>query len=145
MWDWLLNVTCNDISVIYVTAHTCAGGLKKLDLRSVSQRHRHSVGFFNVPVQAPTRASLFIRLFRKTAPFSRLLRHAGDTKDTFISPWYTIHVLLAVSTNFQDKPRIYFSFFDKERQLKISISRKFLIVALPLKDRERNLTKGVYI
>ena len=27
--DWLLNVTCNDISGIYVTAHRCAGGLKK--------------------------------------------------------------------------------------------------------------------
>ena len=49
-WDWLLNVTCNDISVIYVTAYRCAGGLKKLDLRSGSQRHRHIVGFFNVPV-----------------------------------------------------------------------------------------------
>ena len=39
---------------IYVTAHRCAGGLKiKLDLWSDSQRHRHFVGFFNVPVQAP--------------------------------------------------------------------------------------------
>ena len=28
-------------------------------------------------------ATLFIRLFRETAPFSRLLRHAGDTEDTF--------------------------------------------------------------
>ena len=70
-------VTCNDISVINVTAqmyrrieevvptvviyvtvqnvHRCAGRLKKFDLRSGSQRHRHFVGFFNVPVQAPTR------------------------------------------------------------------------------------------
>ena len=32
--NWLFNVTINDISVIYVTAHRCAGGLKKkLDLR----------------------------------------------------------------------------------------------------------------
>ena len=31
------------------------GGLKKQYLRSGSQRHRHFVGFFNVPVQAPTR------------------------------------------------------------------------------------------
>ena len=55
-WDWLFNVTRNDISVIYVTAHRCAGGLKKkLDLRSGSQRHRHFAGFFNVPVLAPTR------------------------------------------------------------------------------------------
>ena len=31
-------VTFNDIPVIYVTARRCAGGLKKLDLRSGSQR-----------------------------------------------------------------------------------------------------------
>ena len=30
---WLLNVTVNDISVIYVMAHSGAGGMKKLDLR----------------------------------------------------------------------------------------------------------------
>ena len=70
----LFNVTINDISVIYVTAHRCAGGLKKMDLRSGSQRHRHFVGFFNVPVLAPTRTTLFLRWFRHTAPFSRLLR-----------------------------------------------------------------------
>ena len=35
--NWLFKVTINDISVIYVTAHICAGGLKKkLDLRSGS-------------------------------------------------------------------------------------------------------------
>ena len=56
----LFNVTINDISVIYVTAHRCAGGLKKkYDLRSGSQRHRHFVGFFNVPVLAPTRDEPF--------------------------------------------------------------------------------------
>ena len=56
MMNWLFNVTINDISVIYVTAHRCAGGLKKkFDLRSGSQRHRHFAGFFNVPVPAPTR------------------------------------------------------------------------------------------
>ena len=38
--NWLFNVTSNDISVIYMTAHRCAVGLKKkLDLRSGSQRH----------------------------------------------------------------------------------------------------------
>ena len=58
--NWLFNVTINDISVIYVTAHRCAGGLKKkLDLRSGSQRHRHFVEFFNVPVLAPTRDQPF--------------------------------------------------------------------------------------
>ena len=59
-WNWLFNITCNNISVIYVTAHRCAGGLKKkLDLRSDSQCHRHFVGFFNMPVQAPTRGHPF--------------------------------------------------------------------------------------
>ena len=58
--NWLFNVTINDISVIYVTAHRCAGGPKKtLDIRSGSQCHRHFAGFFNVPVQAPTRGQPF--------------------------------------------------------------------------------------
>ena len=52
--NWLFNVTINSTSVIYVTAHRCAGGLKKLDLRPGSQRHRLFVGFFKVPVQAWT-------------------------------------------------------------------------------------------
>ena len=47
-------------SYTYVTAHRCAGGLKKkLNLGSGSQRHRHFVGFYNVPVQAPTRGHPF--------------------------------------------------------------------------------------
>ena len=29
VFSLLLNVTCNDISVIYVTLHRCAGGMKK--------------------------------------------------------------------------------------------------------------------
>ena len=58
--EWLLHVIINDISVIYVTAHRCTGGLKKkLYQRSGSQRHRHFVGFFNVPVLAPTRDQPF--------------------------------------------------------------------------------------
>ena len=61
--NWLFNVTINDISVIYVTAHRCAGRLKeKLDLRSGSQRHRHFVGFFNVPVQALIRDQPFYKV-----------------------------------------------------------------------------------
>ena len=62
--NWLFNVTINDISVVYVTAHRRAGGLKKLDLWSESPRHRHFIEVFNVPVQAPTRNQPFIRLFR---------------------------------------------------------------------------------
>ena len=62
--------------------HRCAGGLKKkLYLRSGSQRHRHFAGFFNVPVLHRHGTTLFIRRFRHTAPFSRLWRHDGDTKD----------------------------------------------------------------
>ena len=90
--NWLFNVTINDISVIYVTAHRCARILKKnLDLRSGSQRHRHLVRFFNVPVQAlvdmwpPFLYGYSERLFRETALFSRLLRHTGDTEDTFLT------------------------------------------------------------
>ena len=65
----LFIVTINDISVIYVTAQRCAGGLKmKFDIRMGSQRHIQFVGFFNVPVQALTRVA-FLRLFRETVPF----------------------------------------------------------------------------
>ena len=67
--NWLFNVTINDISVIYVTAHRYAGGLKKkLDLRSGSQRHRHFVGFFNVPVLAPTRDHPFYTMIPTHRP-----------------------------------------------------------------------------
>ena len=72
-WDWdrFAKVTCNDISVInrYVKADRCAGGPKKLDLRSGSQRHRHFVEFFNVPVQAPTRNHPFYGYSKKPPPF----------------------------------------------------------------------------
>ena len=71
---------------LYMWRHRCADGpKKKLYLRSGSQRHRHFVGFFNMPVQAPTRGHPFLRLFWETAPFSRLLWHAGDTEDTFLT------------------------------------------------------------
>ena len=64
--EWLFNVTCNEISVIYVTAHRCACGLKKkLNLRFGSQRHKHFAGFFNVPVQAPTRGHPFYGYYEK--------------------------------------------------------------------------------
>ena len=67
-WDWLLNVTCNDISVIYVTAHRCAGRLKKeFDLWSGSQSHRHFVGFFNVSRPSTNTGPPFLRLFWETS------------------------------------------------------------------------------
>ena len=72
-WIWLFNVTINTISVIYVTAHRCAGGLKKkLGLRSGSQRHRHFVGFFNVPVLAPTRDHPFYTVIPKCEAKSKI-------------------------------------------------------------------------
>ena len=35
-WYNMINVTINDFSVKHMTAHRCAGGLKKFDLRSGS-------------------------------------------------------------------------------------------------------------
>ena len=68
--NWLFNVTINNISVIHVTAHRCAGGLKKkLDLRSGFQRHRLFVGFFNVPVQAPIRDQPFYTVIPTHRPY----------------------------------------------------------------------------
>ena len=43
----------------------------------VSQRHRHFVEFFNVPVQAPTRGHPFKRLFREIAHLVIFYGHAG--------------------------------------------------------------------
>ena len=80
-WDRLLNVTCNDISVIYVTAHSCAGRLKKWDLRSGSNCHRHFVVLFNVSVQAPTRDQPFYGYSEKPPHFNRILRRAWGYKD----------------------------------------------------------------
>ena len=63
------NITGNNISVIYMAAHRCTVGLKKLDLRLGFQRYRHFVGFFNMPVQATTMGPPFLWLFWETAPF----------------------------------------------------------------------------
>ena len=81
VWDLLLNVTCKDISVIYVTAHRCAGGLKKFDLQSGS--HRHFVWLFNLPVQAPTPGLPFYTVIPRKRPLCPRLRHAEDTEDAF--------------------------------------------------------------
>ena len=84
--NWLFNVTINDISAIYVTAHRCAGGLKKkLGLRSGSQCHRHFVGFFNVPVQAPTQDQPFYTVIPthrlNKSPFTTRLGYGGHILD----------------------------------------------------------------
>ena len=64
----------NDISVISVTAHGCAGGLKKkLYMRSGSKCNRHFVGSLTCPSKHRHGTALLILLFRETAQFSRLL------------------------------------------------------------------------
>ena len=58
-----------------------AGLKKKLDLRSGSERHRHFVGFFNVPVLAPTRDQPFYTVIPDTPPhLVAFYDHAGDTE-----------------------------------------------------------------
>ena len=58
-----------------VTSHRCAAGIMK------NLTYGRSPNAIDI-VQGPTRGHPFIRLFRETAPLSRLLRHAGDTGDT---------------------------------------------------------------
>ena len=84
--NWLFNVTINDISVIYVTAHRYAAGLKKkLDLQSGSQRYRHFVGILKVLVQAPTRGQPFYTVIPRNrpikSPFTTRWRYGGDIFD----------------------------------------------------------------
>ena len=84
--EWLFNVTINDISVIYVTAHRCAGGLKKeLDLRSGLPRHRHFVGFFNVPVLAPTRDQPFYTVISESVTDGRTDSQTDGQSDPYVS------------------------------------------------------------
>ena len=86
--NWLLNLTFNNISVIYyLTAQRCEGGLKKLDLRSGS----HAMGIwhvFNEPVQATTRRHLFTVTNiprNRSIHFSRLLRRIWGYKGPIIT------------------------------------------------------------
>ena len=60
-------------AVMYLTrkkkAHRCAGGLKKkFDLPSGTQRYRHFVRSFNVPVQAATRDEIFYTMIPTHRP-----------------------------------------------------------------------------
>ena len=80
-WVWVYLVFTSHATIFqsYMWRHRCGGVLKKkLYLRSSSQRHRHFAGFFDMPVLHRHGTTLFIRWFRHTAPFSRLLRHAWD-------------------------------------------------------------------
>ena len=63
-------VTCDDISVIYMTAQMYRRTEEEVDVVPTVglPRHRHFVGFFNVPVLHRHGTNLFIRWFRHTAP-----------------------------------------------------------------------------
>ena len=77
--NWLFNVTINDISVIYVTAHRCAGLLKKeLDLRSDFQRHRQ--GSLTCPSKTPTRDQPFHGYSEKPPQSVAFYDAHGDTE-----------------------------------------------------------------
>ena len=52
-------VTCNDISVIYVTAQMC---------RRTEKEVVPTVGLFNVPVQAPTQGHPFYTVIPRNRP-----------------------------------------------------------------------------
>ena len=55
--------------------------LKKLDLRSGFQRHRHIVGFFLTCTSDRRREANLLRLFQETAYFSSFYDAHGDTED----------------------------------------------------------------
>ena len=66
------NVTFNDISVIFVTAHTCsyAGRLKKNTLNLRSGSHAIDISWGSLTCQSKHRhGTTLLRLFRETAPF----------------------------------------------------------------------------
>ena len=58
---WWFYVTVNSISVVFVTAHRCASGLKKkVDRPLGHQDHWQFIGFFKVPVHCEHRAILSV-------------------------------------------------------------------------------------
>ena len=69
---WPNKVTINDISVI----HACDRFTEEAGPTAGFPRHRHFLGFFNVPVQAPTRGHPFYGYSEKPPHFNRLLRCA---------------------------------------------------------------------
>ena len=74
-WIWVYWCLTSHATIFqsYMWRHRCAGGLKKLNLRSGSQRHWYFAGFFNVPVLHRHGTNLFIRWFRHTAPLLYIL------------------------------------------------------------------------
>ena len=68
-WVWVYWCFTSHATIFqsYMWRHRCACGLKKkLYLRLGSQRHRHFVRFFNVPLLHRHGITLFIRWFRHT-------------------------------------------------------------------------------
>ena len=92
-----------------MTAHKYAGGLKKLNLRSDSQRHSHFVLFFNVPIQAPTRGHPFYMIIPRNRiiydtlgirrTHSRLNPRVltGHFNKNYVRPFYT-NIIVAINT-----------------------------------------------
>ena len=54
-------------------------------------RHRHFLGFFNVPVQTPTGDSPFYSYSEKPLHFSRLLRHAFGYGERSLIPYLNLN------------------------------------------------------
>ena len=71
------------ISVIYVTAYRTEEVVPMVGLPP----HRHFIGFFKVPVQAPTWGKSFYCYSEKLTRFGRLLLYnvLGGTEDLFLS------------------------------------------------------------
>ena len=91
---WLLNVTINDISVIYVTAQMCKG-TEEVRPTVGLPRHRHFVGFLNTPVWAPTWVQPFYVYSVNSPNFNQLLRRTWGYRGPIVfqkkglQPWCT--------------------------------------------------------
>ena len=84
---------------LYMWRHISAGRLKKkLYLRSGSQRCRHFVGFFNVPVQAPTLEHPFYTVISRNRPYKILWE--CNTKRTEVRSGKKMH-----SPDFSDRAK----------------------------------------
>ena len=92
-----VSCSCNYISVINVTAHRCAGGLKKkLNLRSGSQGHRDFVGFFNVPVKSPRRGHPFYTIINVTFSINKT-KHMKQHRT--LPKFHILEVITATTTS----------------------------------------------
>ena len=78
-WDWSLNMACNHLS-LYMWWHidVQADWRRSWTYGRAPKRHRHVVGFFNVPIQAPTHDQPFYGYSKKPPHFSRLLQRQWE-------------------------------------------------------------------